>query len=359
MHIQTLSLTNFRSFATFTTLCDGDLNLIIAPNGTGKSNLLEAIAVLGTGSSVRATKINESIRWGCDLARIEATLSDATRIGVSITPHKKYFFVNDAEVPFAQFLNHLAIVYFQPHDLRLVSGGPHNRRLFLDRTLATIDPTYLHVRQEFVSYLSQRNALLKDPRSQSPLFDTFEQMLSGCMVRVITARWNLISRINTALSPQGIYLDYKPSPRVLRDKLQENPKKNAGIMQEIVRDKLRELREKEKRLGFSLIGPQRDEVTIFVSDATAPDGKKDVSLYGSRGQQRITVITLLFTTADLIESSRGERAILLLDDVFSELDGEHRSLVLEAITKQQTFITAPDESEISMLTIPPNARIRI
>ena len=367
MHIVKITLSNFRSFLTYEVSFDKDLNVIVAPNGSGKSNLLEAIGILGTGSSVRAGKVTESIRWGQDVARVEAVLSDNTRIGISITPTKKYFFVNNTDVSFAQYLQHLSVVYFQPHDLRLVSGGPHNRRLFMDRTLATIDPTYLHIRQEFMSNLAQRNALLKDTRSKSALFDTFEQVLSVRMVDVITMRWGFISRMNTALLPHGIFLEYKPSPSVLRELLpkitadipHELPHDVAGKMREIVRRKLRDLREKEQRLGFSLIGPQRDEVSIFINDPVSPRGKKDVLVYGSRGQQRITVITLLLKTADIIEHSRGVRPLLLLDDVFSELDGDNRTLLLSSLSKQQTFITAPDESEVSMLSIPPNARIQI
>ncbi|NCS32423.1 DNA replication and repair protein RecF [bacterium] len=363
MIIDSLTIKNFRSFDSYSTKFNPQLNIIVAPNGAGKSNLLEAIGLIGTGSSVRTSKSREAILWGEHVARVEVLLETATKLAVSITASKKHFFVGGSETNFRDFMPHVSVVYFQPHDLRLVSGGPHNRRLFLDRTLSTINSTYLLVRGEYLKLLTQRNALLKSGRYDEMLFTVIEDPLVERAIDMIIARNNLVSRMNTALLPQEIVLEYLPSPQAMRELLQESAGKGEEnlrtTLREYLREKFRELREKEATLGFSLIGPQRDDVKVLIIDPLAPDGLKDILTFGSRGQQRVAVIRLLFTTADIIEQSRGERPILLLDDVFSELDARNRELILHTITKQQTFITAPDESEISMLDFSDASRISI
>jgi DNA replication and repair protein RecF len=355
MQIDQVQLTNFRGFEnTRINDLNPGINLIIGPNGMGKSNFLESISLISTGFSFRTKRNKDLIRWGENLARIEGVSGENT-LSIVIQPSNKKYLVNGKFQDLRKFVNHLKIVFFQPSDLNLLTGSPNLRRLFINRLIAQLDFEYLFSLSSYQKLLHQRNQLMKSDSVSDSYLDVLEGELSKHAEIIFLSRGKIVRELNEILSPFNTEILYLPSPRGLRE-LVDN---SAGIVAEIVREKMRELREKERKLGFSLIGPQRDEFAVFIADNLFPQKMKNAGIYGSRGQQRMAVIMLKLGEVALIEREVGERPLLVLDDVFSELDELNQSILLKEIPRQQTFVSGVYEDIKVFSQFPHLSRISL
>ena len=375
MQLQQIELTDFRNFSKLSIegLSPG-VNSIIAPNGSGKSNLLEAIYVTAIGSSPRTKHLRESIRWGTKLGRV-VLAGDQEKLEVRISEQGRRLYRFDGEINLREMMTHLSVVLFQPPDLNLIAGNPSLRRKYLDRLMGQISFDYLHELINYRRYLDQRNHLLRIPASDPIHLGTIEEQVATSGAVIIRSRADLISRINSRALGAGINLKYLPSPRIVREitenymreisadqdyLLSERAKKAgvsfAGNLRELLREKLSEMREREMQLGFSLIGPQRDDFTVSMGKVFHRAVDINVAMYGSRGEQRMAIVLLKTIECDLIEESKTVRPLLLLDDVLSELDEGNRGRMFDLVQKQQTFLTATDDAVIPAF-IPHNSRI--
>lgn len=354
-----LSQLRLRKFRNFRGLHIKDihphLNIVIKPNGFGKSNLLEGIYLLSTGSSPRTKRAHEMIQWGEKTALVEGMVA-GNKLLVEINQQSKNFLLNGKKVSLRRFLSLLQAVYFQAADLNLLIGSPINRRRFLNRLIAQLDFAYL---QTFLSYrelLKQRNSLLKANRQSPPLFTVIEEQMSKNAVGIFLARSGIIKQLNKLLAQNGYSILYLPSPAFLREFREKDAENIAGILQEKLREKLEKLREKEKKLGFTLIGSQRDDFVMREKDDLILDGWKDLGIYGSRGEQRMAVIRLKLSECKIIEKTLTESPVLLLDDIFSELDQDNCSFLMQELPDRQIFITSTEETSFPA-EFPNNSRI--
>lgn len=353
MYLHSLALQHFRNLNNLRlSSIDPGITVITAPNGVGKSNLLESIYLLGTGSSPRSTKSAELVQWEESLARIEGHVDDNELVGI-INSQGKQFYVNERTVGLKEFLPYFRVVFFHPPDLNLLAGSPDGRRKFMDSFLGQIDFEYLHNLVSFQKVLKRRNHLLRDDYMDDGVLSVLEEQFATAAEYLYQKRFNFLRDLNTIVEEEGFTLLYKPSPRALREILEDS----AANVRELVQEKLKSLREKEKNVGFSLIGPQRDDFEVYMNDATHPAGKKEVGTFGSRGQQRIAVVHLKVGESHLFEQQTGQRAVLLLDDVFSELDYSNRQMMLEVAQQQQTFITSAEDLDVSHF--PQHSRINL
>jgi len=196
--------------------------------------------------------------------------------------------------------------------------------------------------------------------------DVIEERLVQYGAYLTSQRWKYTQLLNDLLSPVKVQIKYLPSPQVLRELLREKMRGKVGdkgnvaldkgnvgagisekrlreLLQEKMREKFGDLREKERALGFSLIGPQRDDFKVYAHDPTFPEEWKNLGVYGSRGQQRMAVLRLKLGEGELIQQEIGESPVLLLDDVLSELDEDNQRVLLGSLSKQQVFITSAQE----------------
>lgn len=315
VELQTLKLSNFRNFESFEHRFTQPVTLVLGPNGSGKSNLLEVIHFLATGSSSRTNKDAEAIRWDAKLARIAGAF-DATEIAVVIQKSGKKLFVNGKQKGLKDFLPKLYVVLFQPADLNLLSGSPSNRRRFLDGLLGAYDFEYLHALSEYKKILKQRNGVLGEEVLDVNLLEVLTQQLVNGAKVLQEKRAAAIARLNSLLSPYDLSVEYKKSPR------------NSELEQ-----KLSQLRKKEQAIGFTLVGPQRDDLAVTRS-------KIDLGIYGSRGQQRMAITRLKLAQLKIVEEEIGQKPILLLDDIFSELDHVRQEEIISILPNQQTILTS-------------------
>ena len=337
MILTNLTLQNFRSYSKKTFAFSPQTTLIVGPNTAGKTNILEAIMLLATGKSFRADMDREAIRWGEELSRMNAKcqmINDKCELELVLTsgevqgqqvPMKKYL-VNGVPRRQIDFVGNLRAVLFWPEHLELVTDSPSLRRRYLDSVLVQVDREY---RRSLLSYergLRQRNRLLdlinegKAGRGQL-LF--WNQLLIKAGGYITDKRTELITYINSRQSSVFSY-------QIQYDK---------SVISEA---RLEQYKDEEVAAKATLVGPHRDDFTIFKDE-------KELSKYGSRGEQRLAVLWLKLAELSYIEKEIGERPILLLDDIFSELDDEHRELVVDLIGKQQTILTSADRDIMSII----------
>jgi DNA replication and repair protein RecF len=340
MVLDELILSNFRSYKKQTFSFSPSVTLLIGDNTAGKTNIIESIYLLATGKSFRADSDREVVRWGEDLCRIHAKCSvpnDLWKLEILITngmmsgqyaPHKKYL-INGVARRMIDLVGNLRAVLFWPEHLELVTDSPSVRRKYLDSVLIQVDREY---RRNLLSYergLRQRNKLL-------------DLISEGRAHRHQLLFWNqlLIKAGSYLTDKRAEFLNYINSYQI------------AGVIYQIQYDKsvisetrLEQYSEEEIAAKATLVGPHRDDFIFEMSD------KKHISLssYGSRGEQRLAILWLKLAEVSFVEDKTGERPMLLLDDIFSELDIRHRELVLDIITRQQTIITTAEEEVRNML----------
>lgn len=335
MTLTSLVLQNFRSYSKKSWSFSPGTTCIVGPNAVGKTNVLEAIMLLATSKSFHAGADRECIRWGSEIARVMVSLQEEKlevmltqgMVSGQPTPLKKYM-VNGISRRAIDFVGMLRAVLFWPEDLEIVTDSPSIRRKYLDTVLVQTDREY---RRNLISYergLRQRNKLLdlvkEGTASRSQLL-FWNQLLIAAGGYITDKRASYIAFVNaTTLSNHHFLLTYDKS-----------------IISEA---RLMQYKDEEVAAKSTLVGPHRDDFTLSSQEHgdTTRDGYRDLSKFGSRGEQRLAVLWLKMAELAYIAHETGSRPILLLDDIFSELDEEHRALVAHVTTEQQTIITSAD-----------------
>ena len=335
MRIERVRLANFRNYESLDFAPAAGLNVLIGANAQGKSNLLEAFAMLATGKSFRAHRESELIREGSERAEIggEAhVLAGEIRLRCSVarTPAgtRKSFEVNGGAVGFARFLGRARVVTFVPADLQLVGGGPALRRSFLNEALAQLSPTYYRDLALYQKIITQKSALLRGAIAPDrDLLLAYNDELVRPASALIAARRAFAGELAAATA--GMYGRWRGARERLGVTYVPNP---DGDVDEALAGAL----EQELRRRTTLVGPHRDELRLLV------DGKR-LAAFGSQGQQRTAVLALKVAEYDVMRARSGDAPILLLDDVLSELDAERAGGFLAAVEGfEQAFLTTTE-----------------
>jgi len=355
MILSSLHLKNFRSYIKQSFQFSPVVTLIVGSNTTGKTNILEAIYSSTIGKSFRAEKESDMVRWGEQVSRITAQISNTkqytnnkqedTKLELIITtgevngekaPTKKYL-VNGVPRRLIDFVGNLNAVLFCPEDLEIVTDSPSLRRHYLNSVLVQTDREYRRNLQSFERGLRQRNRLLDfifEGKAQRSQLVFWNQLLVKTGSYLTQQRQRYIDHVNTY---QLSNLKY----RIIYDK---------SVISET---RLEQYKDEEVAAKSTLVGPQRDDI-IFQKDqrSTTNDKKEgkwnDVSRFGSRGEQRLAVLWLKLAELNYIEAETEERPLLLLDDIFSELDEESRTIIFSIIGKQQTIITSAENDVVQL-----------
>jgi DNA replication and repair protein RecF len=326
--LRSVSLQNFRSYKR-KSFEFSDSTLIVGQNTAGKSNLIEAIYLLSSGKSFRADKDYQMVHQGEEMGRIKAK-TDESELEVVVTVGEvagvrtqfKRYFVNGVPKRRIDFVGHLPSVLFSPEDLEIIIGSPGLRRDFLDNVLEQTDRDYRIALTSYVKGLRQRNALLElvknGLKANESQFEYWDRLLIETGTVITEKRANFITYLN--LFEKKIFdftIEYDKS-----------------IISE---ERLLQYREAERGAGVTLVGPHRDDFFVLFGKE-----KNELKSFGSRGQQRLGVLQLKILELQYLKD-RGEDVMLLLDDVFSELDEDHINLVLKVRSNQQTIITTTHE----------------
>ena len=351
MRLVALRLAHFRNYAEAELQPDPALNLVVGPNAQGKTNLLEAIWVLGGARSPRVADQGQLVRFGAERAVVRATLRlDATdslrelRLELRRGGGRSFYLNEKAVHKHADILGTLALLWFSPDEVDVVRGGPSHRRRFLDLTLAQADPLYREALLRYTRVVQHRNRLLRlrarKEEPPAPLLDTWDEQLAGAGADLMARRLALLQELQPAAA--GVYqaMAEGDGPLSLRYLSAVGPSPPDGpdavALRERLLGRIRAMRAAELARGVTLVGPHRDDVAICL-------GSMDLRHFGSRGQQRTAAVALFVAAWRWMRARMGEAPVLLLDDVGSELDDRRRRRLLEVVPPEaQVFITATE-----------------
>ena len=333
--IADLRLQHFRSYQDDSFEFGPGVNIIVGPNGSGKTNLLEAILVVALGSSYRVHDA-ELIGFTEEWCRLDAQMLDpeATRtIKIMAEPRARKTYDLNGKQYFRLTQQHmLPVVLFEPNHLQLLHGSPDARRSYLDDLLEQTSPGFISFRRNYRRLLSQRNALLK--RMQTPsaqeLFP-WNLRLSELGATIVRARAGLIQTISERL-PE-LYEELSQADTKLN--ILYHHKFPIETYETHMLDKLETHLLQDMQRGFTAYGPHREDFTIYFNEKSAEET-------ASRGETRTALLALKLIELELLRDVRGQTPVLLLDDVFSELDGKRRQALTHFVQQYQTFITTTD-----------------
>jgi DNA replication and repair protein RecF len=376
MHLASLSLTRFRNFAAQEAEFGPGLNLLSGPNGHGKTNLLEAIHYGCLAHSQRTRKDKELIQWGAPSFVLRLTgevgsQAHTQSVEYAETGHKRVKVDGRESKRLSDLLGHFSVVSFSPEDLDLIRGGPQLRRRYLDVLLCQFSREYLDALRHYNGALKQRNSLLKQmggrkhagreaagngadgeegsegpgvaearPRFGSDVLEAYDAPLIDHGARITALRRRALSELAPLAADN--YRFISDAGEELTGGLSGSVSEagDEAEWKEAFRRKLASLRAAERETGQTLAGPHREDLSIDLAGRPARD-------FGSQGQKRSVALSLKLASAGLLEAKRGQAPILLLDDVFAELDETRRRRIGDRVRgKGQVFIANPRAADL-------------
>lgn len=336
VQLNEITLTNFRNYFQETAQLSPGVNVLIGRNAQGKTNFLEALYFLGTAKSFRVRQEKELLRWDSDACGVEASFTTTSgrqmRLGarwakIEGTLKRRLFRNNLPIVKISDFLQALPLVLFVPSDLALVQGSPINRRRCLDVLLCKLSPAYLQALSAYNKVLRQRSELLRLCRlgqSSSDELEPWDIQFAHLASQIIAHRLKIVDKLADAaallydyLCPdsQQLRISYSSTCCRIPESSRETSNELSPYIEGSVLSYLKYRRRDEINRGFPLIGPHRDDLLLNVQGHS-------IRLYGSQGQHRTAALAIRLAEAQVMSEARGEKAIILLDDCFSELDKE-------------------------------------
>jgi len=346
VHLEWLKLYQYRNLADTKASFSPHVNFIFGRNGQGKTNLVEAIALLSAARSFRTQSMAEVVRWGEQSASVFAALSGKLgdeEVGLAIEAGQRRAFLNGSPVrSMAEFVGRLVSVSFSPTDLAIIKGAPQGRRRFVDRHLIDLEPRLMGEVLEYSRALRNKAALLKQGQAGPGELEPWNALLARSGAAIIAARRRLLAMLEAKSEP--LYRTIAAGEGSVQLTLETNVEEGAGESVEGLYSQLMRAAPREAKRRAPLIGPHRDDVRIDLSG-------HDSRAFASQGQSRSLVLALKLATIELIEEHRGESPVVLLDDVDSELDQTRSNALFELVysAPRQVFVTGTDRDAVTRL----------
>ena len=340
MGLTNITLSDFRNYENKTLKFSDGVTVIAGENAKGKTNILEAIYLLGVGESFRAKKTEEMVRFEQELGRVsgEISLSKNDNMNLEVVVNggvvmgkvvnKRKYLVDGVSRRRKDILGYLPLVLFRPEDVELISGSPDVRRKFLDRLMIQVDKEYEHSLSTYEQALRRRNKILDAVRegNASRFSLTF---WDGLLIKhgeiIQNKRRDLIDFVNNLFEKSDLFKKLK----IVYD---------LSVINE---SRLAQYADAEVAVGYTLVGPHKDDLII-------KEGTRDLLTYGSRGEQRMAVLALKMGEIYFLEEKGKKKATLLLDDIFSELDDVHKQEVLRVMQGRQVIVTTADTEDVKL-----------
>lgn len=346
MKVLELQLKHFRNYAQGLFRPGPGITILHGQNAQGKTNILEAVFLCCLGRSHRTAKDKELISHDEQTALVQLSCEKTgvkrnIRMNLIRDERRKLLIDGQPAQNIGQLMGQLNCVLFAPEHLNIVKLGPLERRRFIDMEISQTHPAYFYSLQQFNRVLRQRNKLLKLAYEQPELLETlpaWNEQFARLSAYIIEQRLAFLERLSKLAAQnhsdisggkESLAIAYEP---------------NLGLVDEgQILDKLEQGKKQDLRFGSTQIGPHRDDFSMFLSG-------RDLKLYGSQGQIRTATLALKLSELDFIHEETDEWPILMLDDVFSELDEQRQGYLLERVFPVQTLITTtkPVESPLNM-----------
>ncbi len=340
MYIKNIQLTNFRNYDFLETEFHKNVNLILGNNAQGKTNLLEAVYITSIGRSFRTNKDSDLVHFDADFAKVfisaEKEVYDTTVEIIVKKDAKKYIKKDGVAVKrTSDLLENIFIVIFSPEDLKIVKDEPEKRRKFIDRELCQMKPAYYESLSSYKKILLQRNTYLKEENIDQSILDLWDVQLAKYGAKIMQMRKIFVEKISQISNEihgsitngkENLQILYNPNIKLF-DSLKDQ--------EDFFYDELKKSYSNDLRQRTTTKGPHKDDISFRVNEI-------DMRNFGSQGQQRTCALSLKLAELHLIKEESGEDAILLLDDVMSELDIERQEYLIKTLKENQLFITTTD-----------------
>lgn len=333
MLIKSVSLANFRNHTSYHLDCKPDTTLILGANGCGKTSVLEAIYILTRGKSFRASD-QDILKHGADFYRISLDYDNGEQITATYDQNLKTFHVANKKTRRLPKNSRHPIILFLPSDLNLVSGSPSRHRDYFDNMFANLSDTYADHLRKYEKALRQRNELLKSETPTSSSLFPWDILLARYGSILNRERLNFTSELNQSLTSTYRSIAENSDNISLEYRTELSNITESGYL-----DILKQNFPKDTYLGHTSFGVHRDDFR-FIFNHTEADGS------ASRGETRSVILALKFVEAALAKSHTGENPIILLDDVFSELDNTRRKCLISNFKHHQVIITSVEDVKL-------------
>jgi DNA replication and repair protein RecF len=351
MPVRTLSLTDFRSYRSLDLELGDGAHVVVGRNAAGKTNLIEAIVVLSTGRSHRGSADSELVRWGSDFARVAATVEhDARSEALDVVVFaagsgpgtRKRVRVNGVNRRASALSTHLRSVLFAPEDMDLIVGSPASRRALIDTLVAQREVAAAAALATYARALTQRNALLRRIREGIAVpaeLSYWDDLLCETGGHLLDWRQQTLMALAAPLAAAQREIAPHEPDLMLRYASNVVPRPPESLAAAL-RRRLHETAEKEVWNGATLVGPHRDDIVFEAAG-------RDLAQFASRGQQRTAILALKLAEVDLLTALDDQPPLLLLDDVFSELDPDRRAHLVRRIRSlPQAIVTTTTADDL-------------
>lgn len=351
MIVKKIKFENFRNLLNNEIEPCEKVNVIYGDNAQGKTNLLEAIWLFCGGHSFRGSKENELINFSDNFFKLNMDFYSCGRdqtAEISFSQNKKRIKLNKVEKNSSSYLTEVfSCVVFSPENMTLIKRGPSLRRKFLDGAICQQRIRYAAALSKYNQIINQRNALLKDIFKHKELKDTLPIWDDSlCITGAIILKERLEYIKNLKVYAQKFHDDISQSKEVLDIEYISNSDVKEDDSIEVITEKLRSAYQKSRNedyhTGYTNIGPHRDDMDIKINGISA-------KTFGSQGQQRSAVLSLKLAQAQMLSDKNGEKPVILLDDVLSELDPKRQDFLLNKVEGYQVFVTCCEESNKEQL----------
>lgn len=335
MLVKSIRLKNFRNYKEALFKDFEKINVFIGKNAQGKTNFIEALFFLIRAKSFKNAKDTELISFNEDFCEVEGIISlknveNSFKIQISRYDGKKYF-LNDKEVILKNYKKAISPVVFKPDDLYIVKNSPQDRRKYIDDILISIDSIYAYNLSSYKKILFERNKILKDYNKNLKLLDIYDIQLAKYGSKILIDRLKFLKNLEEF--SKKYYKDLSKDDFKILYLSTIPPKKSLEDTVDMYIKILKTVRNRDLDLKITTIGPHRDDIDFKIND-------RSVKTYGSQGEIRSVVLSLKLGELKLLTLKNNINPILLLDDVFSELDSERRNYLFNSIRDIQTFITS-------------------
>ena len=340
MIIESLKLKDYRNIQNIDVNFDDSINIIYGLNGQGKTNLVESIDFLSSLKSFRGDQTESLIKVGSDFSLIEARFKEMSikhqvrlvlsNKGVKITFNKQELKKN------SDFIGIFNVITFSPNDVTLFKDSPKRRREFLDDEISKMSPSYYHLLLDYRKVLKERNELLKQEKFDTLFLEVLTKKIAQLNLEIIKRRVEFVAKLNEILKDKFIEVSkIEKEVRIEYDTfIEENE-----ITYEMIYQKIKEKYEEDLKYKSTQVGVHRDDLLFKIEN-------KPLSIFASQGQMRLCIIATKLSLLDLSYKNTGSRAIVVFDDVLSELDEIRQTQILEKVPKDnQIFITSAQSKE--------------
>ena len=330
MIIKSIKLTNFRNHSSYLLECTEETSLILGENGCGKTSVLEAIYILTRGKSFRATD-PEIIKRDADFYRIELQYLNGESTTATYDGKTKTFISSDKKSKRLSPKHKYPIILFLPSDLNLISHSPGRRRDYFDHLFSGLSETYHSNLSKYKKALKQRNEILKQDQITSDMVFSWNILLARLGVNLFKSRQKFVQEINSRLT--STYRSIAKNNDTISIVYQSEV---TDFTENQYLSQLEDNFKKDQILGHTSFGVHRDDYLFRFNDQLANGS-------ASRGETRSIILALKFNEAKLIEETLGQKPLILLDDVFSELDSTRRQCLVNNFKHHQVILTSVED----------------